>query len=97
MCIDLLLFAPITWFNLFIYRDNSFLPLGRISAYICFYYYLYWSKRVYALLCHSEQLKTCPPLGFGQINSDSLNRVPFIKLVSRQMLINHEQGVEPVT
>ena len=53
--------------------------------------------RVYALLCHSEYLKTGPPLAFGQINSDSLNRVPFIKSLNRQMLMNHDRGVEPVT
>ena len=45
----------------------------------------------------SEQLETCPPLGFGHINSDSLNRVPFIKSLNRQMLLNYDQGVEPVT
>ena len=58
---------------------------------------MYWSNIVYALLCCSEQLKTCSPLGFGQIDSDSLNRVPFIKSLNRQMLMNHDQGVEPVT
>ena len=50
------------------------------------------------ILCYYYSIIiSCPPLGFGQINSDSLNWVPFIKSLNRQMLMNHDQGIEPVT
>ena len=55
------------------------------------------NNRMYALFSHSEQLKTCPSLDFGQINSDSLNRVSFKKSRNGQMFMNHDQGVKPVT
>ena len=54
-------------------------------------------NRVYSLLRHSDLARTCPPLLFGQIHSDSINRVPFVWWYNKQMLMICDHGVELLT